>query len=80
MSNCVTLGSGARSGTKMTLFKPMLAAIPAQEEAALPVLAQAMMDRRFSCALTTPTELARSFNEPVALRPSSFRKSFAMPK
>jgi hypothetical protein len=64
----------------MTLLKPMLAAIPAHDEAAFPVLAQAMIGRRFSRALTTPTELARSFSDPVALRPSSFKKSFAIPR
>jgi hypothetical protein len=73
MSNCVTFGSGARSGTKITLLNPMDAAMPAHDEAALPVLAQAMMVRRFSLALTTPMELARSFSDPVAFRPSSFK-------
>jgi hypothetical protein len=53
--------------------------MPAHDEAALPVLAQAMIGRRFSRALTTPIELARSFSEPVAFRPSSFRNSVEMP-
>ena len=43
ISSCVTLGSGARSGTKITLRSPMDAAIPAHEDAAFPVLAQAMI-------------------------------------
>jgi hypothetical protein len=64
---------------KMTLCNPIEAAMPAHDEAALPVLAQAMIGRRFSRALTTPIELARSFSEPVAFRPSSFRNSVEMP-
>ena len=54
--------------------------MPAHDDAAFPVLAQAMILRRFSRAFTTPTELARSFSEPVALRPSSFSQSARTPR
>ena len=54
--------------------------MPAHDDAAFPVLAQAMIWRRFSRALTTPTELARSFSDPVALRPSSFRNRVRTPR
>jgi hypothetical protein len=50
-ASCVTLGSGARSGTKMTLRNPSDAAMPASEEAAFPVLAQATISLAVSRGL-----------------------------
>src|ERR1039457_7077725 len=63
----------------MTLLSPKDAAMPAHEEAAFPVLAQAMILWRFSRAFTTPLALARACREPVALRSSSFRKRVRRP-
>src|ERR1035441_3221535 len=79
MSNWATLASGARAGTKMVAGIPAAAENPAREEAALPVEAQVIRDAFFSNAFTTPIALARSLNEAVGLRPSSFTQQRATP-
>ena len=79
ISNCVTFGSGARCGTKIKLRSPTAADIPASDDAALPVEAQAIVLNPNSSAFITPTELARSLNEFVGLRPSSFKNNFKIP-
>src|SRR5687768_4673654 len=77
--SCATLGSGAKSGTKMTACRPTLAAAPASEEAALPVDAQATTRARAAMARVTPTTLARSLKDAVGLRPSSLTRSVRTP-
>jgi len=63
----------------MTALSPTLAAAPASDEAALPVEAQATTRARRASARATPTTLARSLNEPVGLRLSSFSRSDRTP-
>src|SRR5271169_6555797 len=70
-SNCAIFGSGAFSGTKITAGNPTAAAKHASDEAALPVDAAAMVLAWYSVAFITPTELARSLNDALGLRPSS---------
>src|SRR5438876_12238315 len=72
-SSCAIFGSGAFSGTKINAGKPTAAAKHASEEAALPVEAQAIVFAWNSVAFITPTELARSLNDALGLRPSSLR-------
>jgi hypothetical protein len=57
----------------MILRNPTAADSPASDDAAFPVDAQEMVLNPNSCAFNTPTELARSLNELVGFRPSSFR-------
>ena len=56
---------GAREGTKIYVLRPAAAALPAREEAALPVEEQAMVLAPASYALATAMALARSFREAV---------------
>src|SRR5271166_3707141 len=79
MSNWATLASGARAGTKIVAGIPAAAENPASEDAALPVDAQVIRDAWFSKAFTTPIALARSLNDAVGLRPSSFIQQRATP-
>ena len=78
-SNWATFASGARAGTKMVAGSPTAAANPASDEAAFPVEAQVMRAAFFSIAFTTPNALARSLNDAVGLRPSSFTQHRATP-
>ena len=57
----------------------MRAALPAQEEAALPVEEQAMVSYPSSMALATATPDARSLSEAVGLMPSSLIYSALTP-
>src|SRR4029079_1338538 len=75
-----TFGSGAVWGTKIIAGKPARAAWPARLLAALPVDAQAIVLACTCKAWATPTELARSLNEAVGLRPSSFSRSWRIPR
>src|SRR6058998_3213312 len=74
-----TFGSGAVLGTKITDRRPTLAAAPASDEAAFPVDAQATTRAFLARARATPTALARSLNDAVGLRDSSFRRSRRSP-
>jgi len=58
----------------------MEAAMPAHDDAAFPVLAHADDLPALFRALTTPTELARSFSEPVALRHRPSEKRVRTPR
>ena len=79
MRSWATFGSGAVFGTKMIERRPTLAAAPASDEAAFPVDAQATTLALRARARATPTALARSLNDAVGFRPSSFRRSPATP-
>src|SRR3990172_53779 len=72
MSNCATLACGAVSGAKITAGGPTAAAIPANAAPAFPVDAAATVFTPCSSARATTTALARSLNDAVGLRPSSF--------
>ena len=78
-SSWAILAAGAFSGTKMTLAWPTLAHRPLSAAAALPVLAVVMMGALRSWALTTAMALARSLNEALGLRPSSFTHTWCKP-
>ena len=58
----------------MKAGRPASAAWPARLLAALPVEAQAIVFAPTCNAWATPTELARSLNEAVGLRPSSLSR------
>ena len=53
--------AGALEDTNITLLSPAAAALPAREEAALPVLAHATVSAPASLAFTTATAEALSF-------------------
>ena len=74
-----TFPLGALLGTKIYVCIPAAAALPAREEAALPVEEQAMTFAPASVALATAMELARSLREAVGFTPSSFTYRWAMP-
>src|SRR4051794_30864570 len=77
--NWATFGSGAVCGTKIFASSPANAACPARLLAALPVEAHAIVFAPTCNACATPTELARSLNDAVGLRPSSLNNSWRMP-
>ena len=72
MSSCATLAGGAVRGAKMIAFCPTAADIPASAAPALPVEAVTTTSAPIWRARATSTALARSLNEAVGLRPSSF--------
>ena len=78
--SCATLPLGAREGTKMKVLSPAAAALPASDEAALPVDEQAMISAPASFALATAMAEARSLRDAVGFWPSSFTHSFLRPR
>ena len=74
-----TLPFGAREGTKINVWSPAAAALPARDEAALPVDEQAMIFAPASPALATAMADARSLSDAVGFCPSSLTQSFLRP-
>ena len=73
------MASGADAGTKITLSRSTLAAIPANAAAALPVLAVVTTSAFCSKALVTAIAEARSLSEAVGWRPSSLTSTLPTP-
>ena len=64
----------------MKVLRPAAAALPAREDAALPVDEQAMIFAPASPALATAMAEARSLRDAVGFWPSSFTHSFLRPR
>src|SRR5690606_4492662 len=79
ISSCAILASGAVAGTKITIFMPTDAPMPASAAAALPVLAVLTISTFACIARATTNALALSLSDPVGFLPSSFTHTCWMP-